>query len=79
MWAYLSRCQDVVHVLKECLVFDLIVCEDECDTVTVQSCGTVEEFQVLHKVAHTVRPAGEENWALEGAAADTDHFCGRTL
>lgn len=56
-WTYLSRTEYVVQVLQESLILDLIVSEDESDTLSLQPCHTVQELEVIHQVGCIVGPA----------------------
>ena len=60
---HFSRGKDVVDVLKESLVFDLVVCEEEGDSFSLLTCCSVENLQVIQEVVGIV---GARQLYLEG-------------
>ena len=53
---YLPRGENIVEVLQECLVFDLLVCEHEGQSLALSpSCLPVLRLQILHQISHVVR------------------------
>ena len=56
MHANLAWRQDVVHVLQEGLILDLIVREEEGDSLTLLTCCAVQELHVFQQVGHVVWP-----------------------
>lgn len=57
----LSRWQDVVHVLKEGLVFDFVVSKDEADAFAMLASCSVQTLQVIHQVGCVVWAGKEHN------------------
>lgn len=45
---HLSRAQNIVEILKEGLIFDLVVSEDKCDAITLSTSYSVQVLQVIH-------------------------------
>ena len=54
----LSWGEHVVEILKEVLIFDLIISEEEGYTFTLMSGCPVQELQILHQITHIV-------WSVE--------------
>ena len=52
--------QHVVQVLQESLIFDLIISEDEGNSVPITTCCAVQVPEVIQQIGHIVRPAGEQ-------------------
>ena len=51
---YFSGCEDIVHELEESLLFDLVVCEDESHSNSLEPCHAVEHLQVIQEIALVV-------------------------
>ena len=68
--ADLSWSDDVVHVLQEGFVLDLVVGEDERDSLSLLTGDPVQVLEVFHQVAHIVRSAdrmkGNVNFVIRG-------------
>ena len=52
-----TRRQHVVEVLKEPLILDLVICEDEGDSMSISASCAVQVLEVIQQVGHTIRPA----------------------
>ena len=61
-----SRGEDIVDVLEEALIFDLIVSEEEGDSLALLTGCSVEHLQVIEKVVGVV---GARELNLEGLVA----------
>ena len=55
-----ARRQHVVQVLQESLIFNLIISEDEGNSVPITTCCAVQVPEVIQQIGHIVRPAGEQ-------------------
>ena len=51
-----TRRQHVVEVLKERLILDLLVSEDEGDSLALLASSTVQVLEVIQQVGHIVGP-----------------------
>ena len=58
---HLAGAEDVVDELEEGLVFDLVVGEEERDALALGAGHAVQQLQVLHQVAHVVRPRHQKH------------------
>ena len=47
--------QKVVQIFEEAFFLDLLVCEDEGDSLPLHSSHSVQVLEVLHKIGHVVR------------------------
>lgn len=65
MWSpHLSRRKNIVKVLKECFIFNIIICKDEGDAFSVNSSCFIQQFQVIHEITYVVCSDEKTNKAM---------------
>lgn len=60
MIIYLSWTEHIVHVFEETFIFDLIICEYECDSFVLTASCSVQQLQVFRKIAYIVWPVTQK-------------------
>lgn len=55
---YLSRSQDIIHVFQKSFILDFIISEDESDSLSLLACCSVEDFQIINKIARIIGSKG---------------------
>jgi len=63
--SYLAWTENIVHVLKETLVFNLVVSEYERKTFGFTTGCSIQQLEVFHQVTHIVRPVMKTKWQYE--------------
>lgn len=65
MWSpHLSRRKNIVKVLKECFIFNIIICKDEGDAFSISSSCFIQQFQVIHEITYVVCSDEKTNKAI---------------